>query len=154
MLSIFLIFFVELILFRWGTSILRKANTSYGELVSLLLFIELYSFMTNKFADHHGHDLGAHAAHGPEGTLGHTDAEIRGGGENHEHTAAKLHPLAALDGSALAQITGIFVLEFGILLHSLLIGLTLAVDENFKVLFVVLVFHRTCYPSSCPQNLS
>lgn len=71
------------------------------------------------------------------------DAEP-GGGEDSAGSVAKLHPLAGLDGSALAQITGIFVLEFGILLHSLLIGLTLAVDEDFKVLFVVLVFHRTC----------
>ena len=63
-------------------------------------------------------------------------------GEDSEYGGKAKNPLAALDGSALAQITGIFVLEFGILLHSLLIGLTLAVDENFKVLFVVLVFHR------------
>ena len=63
-----------------------------------------------------------------------------------------------------AQVIGIGILEFGVILHryafvyceswtpltdsmlrtSVLIGLTLAVDPNFKVLFVVLVFHRTC----------
>lgn len=62
-----------------------------------------------------------------------------------------------------AQVIGIGILEFGVILHrsafvsekrnsrtdymrctSVLIGLTLAVDPNFKVLFVVLVFHRAC----------
>jgi len=43
----------------------------------------------------------------------------------------------------LTQIIGVAILEFGVVLHSVLIGLTLAVAENFKVLFVVLVFHQT-----------
>jgi zinc transporter 1/2/3 len=68
--------------------------------------------------------------------------------------------LLHMDDSAAAQIIGIAILEFGVLLHksahptsnsygqmiasgSILIGLTLAVDEGFKVLFVVIVFHRT-----------
>ncbi|KAB8336827.1 hypothetical protein FH972_021136 [Carpinus fangiana] len=44
-----------------------------------------------------------------------------------------------------AQLTAIFVLEFGVIFHSVFIGLTLAVSdyENFKVLYVVLVFHQT-----------
>jgi solute carrier family 39 (zinc transporter), member 1/2/3 len=41
--------------------------------------------------------------------------------------------------SVTAQIIGIAILEFGVVLHSVLIGLTLAVDENFIILFVVLV---------------
>lgn len=62
--------------------------------------------------------------------------------ERHEHDHGHGH--GALDDSALAQIIGIAVLEFGVMLHSILIGLTLAVDEDFKVLFVVIVFHREC----------
>ncbi|KAH6627573.1 Zinc/iron permease [Chaetomium tenue] len=42
-----------------------------------------------------------------------------------------------------AQITAIFVLEFGVIFHSIFIGLTLAVTDNFIILFVVLVFHQT-----------
>ena len=49
---------------------------------------------------------------------------------------------------ASAQLVGIAILEFGVILHSFLIGLTLAVTENFKILFIVLVFHRTSPPSS------
>jgi zinc transporter 1/2/3 len=57
--------------------------------------------------------------------------------QDHSHS----HSQTAID-HALAQIVGIGILEFGVVLHSFLIGLTLAVDEQFKILFVVLVFHR------------
>lgn len=43
-----------------------------------------------------------------------------------------------------AQLTSIFILEFGIIFHSVFIGLTLAVSgEEFITLFIVLVFHQT-----------
>ena len=43
-----------------------------------------------------------------------------------------------------AQLTAIFILEFGVIFHSIFIGLTLAVaGEEFKTLYVVLVFHQT-----------
>ena len=44
--------------------------------------------------------------------------------------------------STSAQIISVAILEFGVVLHSVLVGLTLAVDENFIILFIVLVFHR------------
>ncbi|KAF9790427.1 putative zinc-regulated transporter 2 [Thelephora terrestris] len=44
--------------------------------------------------------------------------------------------------SALAQIISIAILEFSVALHSVLVGLTLAVNENFIILFVVLIFHH------------
>lgn len=46
----------------------------------------------------------------------------------------------------LAQLVGIAILEFGVVLHSTIIGLTLAVDDAFKTLFVVIIFHRTYHP--------
>lgn len=43
-----------------------------------------------------------------------------------------------------AQITAIFVLEFGVIFHSIFIGLTLAVSgEEFGTLYAVIVFHQT-----------
>ncbi|KAI2642497.1 ZIP zinc/iron transport family [Xylaria nigripes] len=49
------------------------------------------------------------------------------------------------DNAALAaQMTAIFILEFGVVFHSIFIGLTLAVaGDEFNVLYVVLVFHQT-----------
>ncbi|KAF2132043.1 low-affinity zinc ion transporter-like protein [Dothidotthia symphoricarpi CBS 119687] len=43
-----------------------------------------------------------------------------------------------------AQLTAIFILEFGVIFHSIFIGLTLAVaGDEFVTLYVVLVFHQT-----------
>lgn len=42
------------------------------------------------------------------------------------------------------QIMGVATLEFGVCLHSVIIGLTLAVteDSGFDVLFIVIIFHQ------------
>lgn len=43
-----------------------------------------------------------------------------------------------------AQMTAVFILEFGIIFHSVFIGLTLAVaGEEFTTLFIVIIFHQT-----------
>jgi zinc transporter 1/2/3 len=43
-----------------------------------------------------------------------------------------------------AQMTAIFILEFGVIFHSVFIGLTLAVaGSNFNILYIVLTFHQT-----------
>jgi len=43
-----------------------------------------------------------------------------------------------------AQMTAIFILEFGVVFHSIFVGLTLAVaGAEFNTLYVVLVFHQT-----------
>lgn len=43
-----------------------------------------------------------------------------------------------------AQMTAIFILEFGVIFHSIFVGLTLAVTgQEFNTLYVVLVFHQT-----------
>ncbi|KAJ6620675.1 Zinc/iron permease [Mycena sp. CBHHK59/15] len=121
LLSIFSIFILELVAFRWGTSKLEKIGLRH---------------------DPHGHYTGSHAAHGPEGSQTPptelSDLEEQRHDHHHHH-----HEQSHLDDSASAQIVGIAILEFGVLLHSVLIGLTLAVDEAFKILFVVIVFHQT-----------
>ncbi|KAL3423386.1 ZIP zinc/iron transporter [Phlyctema vagabunda] len=48
------------------------------------------------------------------------------------------------DGYFAAQMTAIFILEFGVIFHSIFIGLTLAVTgDEFNILYIVLVFHQT-----------
>lgn len=43
-----------------------------------------------------------------------------------------------------AQLTAVFILEFGIIFHSVFVGLTLAVaGSDFTTLYIVLVFHQT-----------
>ncbi|KAF8512845.1 ZIP-like iron-zinc transporter [Hysterangium stoloniferum] len=119
MASVFGIFFLELAAFRWGSAKLASiGKKAYGP---------------------HGHDLGhedAHRAHGSESVTltTSTTRETAGCILPTEHTAF-------LD-TAIAQIVGIAILEFGVVFHSILIGLTLAVDPGFKILFVVLAFHQ------------
>ncbi|KAF7310046.1 ZIP-like iron-zinc transporter [Mycena indigotica] len=115
LLSIFSIFIVELVAFRWGTAKLDSIGLRH---------------------DPHGHHTGSHAAHGPEGTQtppSDVEEALQKPQQHHHH----------LGDSASAQIVGIAILEFGVLLHSVLIGLTLAVDEKFRILFIVIVFHQT-----------
>ncbi|PGH28060.1 hypothetical protein AJ80_00316 [Polytolypa hystricis UAMH7299] len=60
----------------------------------------------------------------------------------HTHTHTHTHDHHIEDYSA--QLTSIFILEFGIIFHSVFIGLTLAVaGEEFTTLYIVLVFHQT-----------
>ncbi|KUI62301.1 Zinc-regulated transporter 2 [Cytospora mali] len=43
-----------------------------------------------------------------------------------------------------AQMTALFILEFGVIFHSIFIGLTLAVSgDEFTILYIVLVFHQS-----------
>lgn len=48
-------------------------------------------------------------------------------------------------GSVYAKLTSLFILEFGVIFHSVLVGLTLALtgDEEFTILYIVLAFHQT-----------
>lgn len=56
-------------------------------------------------------------------------------GHKHEHIDPE---------SFAAQMTALFILEFGVIFHSIFIGLTLAVSgEEFTVLYIVLVFHQS-----------
>ncbi|KIV94432.1 hypothetical protein PV10_02199 [Exophiala mesophila] len=65
-------------------------------------------------------------------------------GHSQEHNdIEEAHDLSSLEDYK-AQMTAIFVLEFGIIFHSVFIGLTLAVaGEEFDTLFIVLIFHQT-----------
>lgn len=121
MLAIFAIFIVELIAFRWGTAKLAAMG---------------------KVHDPHGHSFGSHAAHGPEGN--HDEIEVA----KPEKVANDIESVSGSEedkdwSDALGQMIGVAILEFGILLHSVLIGLTLAVDPDFKILFIVIIFHQT-----------
>ncbi|OJJ62948.1 hypothetical protein ASPSYDRAFT_41653 [Aspergillus sydowii CBS 593.65] len=53
-------------------------------------------------------------------------------------------PLSTVPDEYAAQLTGIFFLEFGIIFHSVFIGLTLAVaGAEFTTLYIVIFFHQT-----------
>lgn len=143
MMSVFFIFFVELFAFRWGTARMARLNGGKGAY------------------DTHGHAHGTeglHAAHGPEsemrpvGGAAHSDIEegvpvddkksdiierrAQHSGHGHEEASGPL------DDHPLAQILSILILEFGVIFHSFITGITLAVSVEFIPLFLVLIFHQ------------
>ncbi|KAJ6465700.1 ZIP-like iron-zinc transporter [Mycena sanguinolenta] len=63
-----------------------------------------------------------------------SSAELERVGEDSSRTASS--------GHAVVTVISVAILEFGAILHSVLIGLTLAVSIKFKVLFAVLVTHQ------------
>ncbi|RYP18354.1 hypothetical protein DL765_003966 [Monosporascus sp. GIB2] len=71
------------------------------------------------------------------------DVSYPPGGDDHlghhrEHTENDSYSAFA------AQMMAIFILEFGVIFHSIFIGLTLAVSgDEFTVLYIVLVFHQS-----------
>ncbi|KAI6018366.1 Zinc/iron permease [Pisolithus marmoratus] len=119
MLSLFSIFIVELVAFRWGTAKLAALGVAH---------------------DAHGHGVASHAAHGPEAYVDRNASAKDSQSDKSDLETG--HGDFTVESDVLAQMIGVFILEFGVLLHSLFIGLTLAVDENFKILFVVVVFHQ------------
>ncbi|KAH7335131.1 ZIP-like iron-zinc transporter [Rhizoctonia solani] len=117
MMAVFAIFFVELAAYRWGTAKLDALGVkAYGHHGA------------------HGPEITQQGSTHPEKMVNQSDSEIA----SHQPIA---HP-GVMTHSALAQILGVAILEFGVVFHSVLIGMTLAVDEDFIVLFIVLIFHQ------------
>ncbi|GJN90818.1 hypothetical protein Rhopal_003832-T1 [Rhodotorula paludigena] len=74
-----------------------------------------------------------------DGAGGDLEAAVEGKGHAHEHLEGGEDSIG--DG-ALAQCIGVAILETGVLFHSFVIGLTLAVSENLGPLLAVLTFHQ------------
>lgn len=132
LVSIYMIFLIEVFAFRFGTRMLKKIGMT---------------------ADGHGYGV-SHAPHRDSSEASTPDvhagtiAEAKDGQSIKEKPGegGELESLPQLEKgvpvSPIAQVLGIAVLEFGVLLHSVFVGLTLAVTANFKILFVVIIFHQ------------
>jgi zinc transporter 1/2/3 len=104
--------------------------------------------------DPHGYRMGAFVTHGPEAESApapisdkSSEPETTGKGNGFDFEAGRT--TSHIDGSkqalesdenAMAQLMGVGGLEFGIVLHSVLIGLTLAVNSRFEELFFAIIF--------------
>ncbi|RHZ49921.1 low-affinity Zn(2+) transporter ZRT2 [Aspergillus thermomutatus] len=117
--------------------------------IVVLFFVELMVMRYARFGQGHVHDA-EHDDHvsldNPSATV---DPKSHMPGEDHlghsrEHRDAELGEKNSSIEDYVAQLTSIFILEFGIIFHSVFIGLTLAVSgEEFVTLYIVLVFHQT-----------
>ncbi|TFL01090.1 ZIP-like iron-zinc transporter [Pterulicium gracile] len=124
MASVFMIFVMELVAMRWGMSKLKKLGI-YPDLV-------------------HSHGLRAHPTHGPFSDLAAVSdkPDDAAGESNARDPESQTTPPAAHHDQRVQQLIGVAVLEFGLIFHSVFVGLTLAVTDNFTVLLVVIIFHQ------------
>ncbi|WFD28045.1 hypothetical protein MNAN1_003053 [Malassezia nana] len=135
LIALFVLFIVEFFSYRLGTIYLRKRGILAG-------------------GEHHHHAAGHDAANHPEETIASevqyndeeaTDKDIK---LNQDIEASKPESGFSKESSIATEVVGVFVLELGVVFHSVIIGLTLATsewngdDDEFVVLFPVIVFHQ------------
>ncbi|KAF2476565.1 low-affinity zinc ion transporter-like protein [Lindgomyces ingoldianus] len=140
--------------------------------IMLMFFLELMTMRYGNFGGEHSHSHGhSHPSALPQGSNSDDISlnspkkyETRGEspGHGHHHTPGEDHLGHAREHTDnaivnpdwlehgivpetyAAQITAIFILEFGVIFHSIFVGLTLAVaGSEFVTLYIVLVFHQT-----------
>ena len=117
--------------------------------VFILFFIELMAMRFSVFghSHEHEHDVESHSLSPRKTSVtghGHTpgDDHLGHAREHDSHSVTALGEPIVEDYAA--QMTAIFILEFGVIFHSVFIGLTLAVaGAEFNTLYIVLVFHQT-----------
>ena len=138
LMAIFLLFFTELMAMRFSTfghdhehdnesNITLSAEPHLSEQHVLATLKD--STISRSHSRSHSHTPGDdHLSHTREHDI-------------HETTTHENEPTRE---DYAAQMTAIFILEFGVIFHSIFVGLTLAVaGKEFNTLYVVLVFHQT-----------
>lgn len=135
LMTIFAMFFLELMVMRYGNfggdhdHAHSHGATAHGDSLSL---DEQKRVGATEQQSAHPHARG-------EDHLGHGRDHVANSDLDDNWEASKLVP-----ETYAAQLTAVFILEFGVIFHSIFIGLTLAVaGSEFTTLYIVLVFHQT-----------
>lgn len=135
LISLMVLFMSEFFAYRLGTRVLGKRAAASESL------------------HHHaiGHMNAVANAHERKHVIhhGHFDVEEVAHEDKIMDNESDIAPVRSNEVTDASEIVGVFVLEFGVVFHSVIIGLTLATTpmsgengENFKVLFPVIVFHQ------------
>jgi zinc transporter 1/2/3 len=130
MASVFAIFLAEFFAFRIGTEYMERIGLDVDPHVA------------------QGAAGGAHTSHEHRPRDSTIEGDVEGGLENGDKKDRALafgddsassvsDPSAALANPS-AQVIGVLILEFGVIFHSIIIGLTLATSDDFTVLFIVI----------------
>lgn len=118
--------------------------------VVVLFFVELMVMRYARFGEGHVHEVTAaeqqHKHTTVEAPMQDSKDHIPGQdhlGHSREHEFDTESGLKERIEEYMAQLTSVFILEFGVVFHSVFIGLTLAVSgDEFVTLYIVLVFHQ------------
>ncbi|KAJ8099804.1 Zinc/iron permease [Lipomyces tetrasporus] len=130
MISVFMLFFIELVTYRFATfsSFAGNITTHSGD-AEISTHDSHFSHVDSHIDTDQGIDR--------PGAQRLNDKEIASG------NTKDLEKASPISESLSAQIAAVFILEFGVIFHSVFIGLALAIaGEEFNTLYVVLVFHQ------------
>ncbi|GAA5932100.1 hypothetical protein JCM1841_006863 [Sporobolomyces salmonicolor] len=131
--SLYVVFVVQMVAFRLGSARLAKLGLTNPPHMHVV--------------GHPGHIQAQDAA----ATVGELDGATAGDqinsmekGEGDSIVEEKPFHDASEQNPLIAQVMGVATLEFGVIFHSFIIGLTLAVtgDDEFTTLFIVIIFHQ------------
>ncbi|KAH8698097.1 Zinc/iron permease [Phaeosphaeriaceae sp. PMI808] len=141
LMTIFAMFFLELMVMRYGNfggSHDDSAGHSHGTLPSRAMANEVsLDGVKNILQDTEAGPSNSHVR--GEDHLGHERDHVANSDLGDHWESQGIIPEAYA-----AQLTAVFILEFGVIFHSIFIGLTLAVaGAEFITLYIVLVFHQT-----------
>lgn len=144
-MTIFIIFFVELMAMRFATFGHAHDHDEEEQQGKMADEPSLQIRNTRSGSNSQRHTPGEdHLSHTRE-HIEHDDGAGVGSPPPNSRTPSSIKekPLHEVEDYA-AQMTAIFILEFGVIFHSIFVGLTLAVTgSEFDILYVVLVFHQT-----------
>ena len=144
-MTIFVLFFVELMAMRFAIF------DPHGGIQEHNLVTQTHPDPRNPhdFVVGAGNEANTKARTNSVGSQGAASPHVHTPGEDHlshsrGHNDAESVSHAPWVEDYTAQMTAIFILEFGVIFHSIFVGLTLAVSgDEFHTLYVVLVFHQT-----------
>ncbi|KAK9488169.1 Zinc/iron permease [Lipomyces starkeyi] len=137
MIAVFILFFIELVTYRYATFDSFAADVSPHSNDHTTSHIDT-DVSTN--ANHFSH---ASSHIDTDGGIGSPDALRLSDKEIASGDLGDLEKNTPISESLSAQLAAVFILEFGIVFHSIFIGLSLAIaGEEFNTLYVVLVFHQ------------
>jgi zinc transporter 1/2/3 len=139
LMTIFLMFFLELMTMRYGNFGGADSHDGHSHETPAPIPNQDNVSLKDRSSDTPS-DVGHSHHHTPgEDHLGHSREHRDDSNLDPDWEERGKHP-----ESYAAQMTAIFILEFGVIFHSIFIGLTLAVAGNeFITLYIVLVFHQT-----------
>lgn len=131
MMSVFTVFVIELVAHRAGASYLRRRG---------LKAHDAHSTKPGAIAIPHT-THGLHVDATPTASIEESDIK-KSLGDSESQDVGHRESEGEFSDTALSQVIGVAILEFGVIFHSMIIGLTLAVSDGFVILFIVIVFHR------------
>jgi zinc transporter 1/2/3 len=140
MIAVYAIFFAEVAAFRIGNKKMERLGITYNT----------HADAEAAHGHAHDHPVAGNAGVSPVGsaegstTTGQKQKMAEAGYDSSSDASSDVarvdYDITTSEG--VAQLIAVAVLEFGVILHSIIIGLTLSVSDEFITLFIVIIFHR------------